>query len=59
MKFKSLYRKDYCIVHNETLQYHLNHTGLDFFKFSVHFAMSSLRYTIGIPLEFSKILVPY
>ena len=31
------------------------HIWLDFCEFSTHFVMSSLRYTTGIPLEFSKI----
>ena len=33
--------------------------GLDFGKFTLHLVMPSLRYTIGIPLDFRKILVPY
>ena len=41
------------------MQNHLHHARLDFYKFSVHFTMPSLRYTLGTPLDFCKILVPY
>ena len=34
------------------------YSGLDFRKFPVHLVMPSLRYTIGIPLDSCKILVP-
>ena len=38
------------------LQHYLHHAGLYFYNFLVYLVMPSFRYTIGIPLDFSKII---